>query len=68
MTKFDVFIAALIALVAGLIFYPFAAIGVDSHHDGIMLKPAMDVLSGQVLFRDTFSQYGPLTTYFQALA
>ncbi|MCS6245275.1 MAG: hypothetical protein H2172_15690 [Opitutus sp.] len=66
--KSDAWIASLLTLVAGVIFYPFAAIGVDPHHDGIMLKPAMDVLSGQVLFRDTFSQYGPLTTYFQALA
>jgi len=67
-TKIDVWIAALLTGVAGLIFYPFASIGVDPHHDGIMLKPAMDVLSGQVLQRDTFSQYGPLTTYLQALA
>ncbi len=66
-TKIDIWIAALLAGVAGLIFYPFASIGVDPHHDGIMLKPALDVLSGQVLFRDTFSQYGPLTTYLQAL-
>jgi hypothetical protein len=65
-TKLDTWIAALVALLAAAIFYPFAAIGVDPHHDGIMLKPALDVLSGQVLFRDTFSQYGPLTTYLQA--
>jgi hypothetical protein len=66
--KSDTWIAALLSLVAGMIFYPFARIGLDPHHDGIMLKPALDVLSGQVLYRDTFSQYGPLTTYLQALA
>ena len=38
------------------------------HHDGIMLKPALDVLSGQVLFRDTFTQYGALTCYLQVAA
>jgi hypothetical protein len=48
-------------------FYPFIRIGVDPHHDGIMLKPALDVANGQVLFRDTFTQYGALTTYIQAL-
>ena len=53
------------ALVTLLVFLPFARIGVDPHHDGIMLKPAMDVLSGQRLFTDTFSQYGPLATYVQ---
>ena len=68
MSKLEIAIASLLTLLAGLIFYPFASLGVDPHHDGIMLKPALDVLSGQVLFRDTFSQYGPLTTYLQALA
>jgi hypothetical protein len=42
--------------------------GVDVHHDGIMLKPATDVANGQMLFRDTFTQYGALTTFIQALA
>ena len=65
-SRLDFWVASLLAVFAGLIFYPFAFIGVDPHHDGIMLKPALDVLSGQVLFRDTFSQYGPLTTYLQA--
>lgn len=41
---------------------------VDPHHDGIMLKPAVDVANGKMLFRDTFSQYGALTTLIQALA
>jgi hypothetical protein len=50
-----------------LLFEPFARVGIDPHHDGIMLKPALDVASGQVLFRETFSQYGALTTYIQAL-
>jgi hypothetical protein len=64
----DVWLALGLAVLAGLAFYPFAAVRFDAHHDGIMLKPALDVLSGQVLFRDTFTQYGPLTTYLQALA
>src|ERR1041384_2798229 len=32
-----------------------------------MLKPALDVLNGQVLFRDTFSWYGVLTPYLNAV-
>jgi hypothetical protein len=64
----DVWIALGLGVLAVLIFYPFASLRFDAHHDGIMLKPALDVLSGQVLFRDTFTQYGPLTTYLQALA
>lgn len=51
-------------LVAGF----WARIGVDVHHDGIMLKPALDVSHGLRLFGDTFSQYGALTTLIQAAA
>lgn len=51
-----------------LVFLPFARLGVDAHHDGILLKPALDVASGQVLFRDTFSQYGALVTWAHAAA
>lgn len=45
----------------------FSLLEVDPHHDGIMLKPTVDVLNGKVLFRDSFSQYGPLTILVQAL-
>jgi hypothetical protein len=55
--------AALLALLL-----PVASIGVDQHHDGCMLKPALDVLSGQVLFRDSFMQYGAMSCYLQVLA
>ena len=47
---------------------PFLPLGVDPHHDGTILKPALDVASGQVLHRDTFSQYGALSTWLQAAA
>lgn len=57
------FVAAAITFTA---FLPFARIGVDLHHDGLMLKPALDVLSGQALFRDSFNQYGALSTWLQA--
>lgn len=46
----------------------FSAVGTDPHHDGIVLKPAIDVAQGKMLFRDTFTQYGALTTLIQALA
>jgi hypothetical protein len=56
----------LVALVALLT--PAARLGVDPLHDGAMLKPALDVLSGQALFRETFMQYGALACYLQVLA
>lgn len=46
----------------------FARIDVDPHHQGIMFKPALDVAHGQMLFRDTYTQYGALTTLLQAWA
>ncbi|MBP5532061.1 MAG: hypothetical protein J6Y54_08570 [Lentisphaeria bacterium] len=46
----------------------FAAARIDLHHDGVMLKPAVDVAAGKVLFRDTFCQYGALSVWMQALA
>lgn len=51
-----------------VLFGAFAPLSIDLHHDGVMLKPATDVASGQVIFRDTFSQYGAFATFFQALA
>lgn len=63
----DLAIAGGVAAAAFVVAAPFAAVGLDPHHDGIMLKPALDVAAGQVLFRDTFSQYGPLTTWLHAL-
>ena len=44
----------------------FAFKGVDPHHDGILLKPAIDVTNGLSLFRESFTQYGALTTLIQS--
>ena len=46
----------------------FAHLDPDWHHDGILFKPAVDVASGKSLFRETFTQYGALTTYLQGAA
>src|SRR6266566_9789386 len=44
----------------------FATIHVEPHHDGVLFKPAMDVANGNILFKETFTQYGALTTFIQA--
>ena len=46
----------------------FALVRIDLHHDAVMLKPAIDVAAGKVIFRDTFCQYGALSVWLQALA
>ncbi|MDD2403878.1 MAG: hypothetical protein PHI56_05000 [Victivallaceae bacterium] len=51
------------------LWFGFFALGdADAHHDGIMFKPAADMAAGQVLFRDSFTQYGLLTTWIQSIA
>lgn len=44
----------------------FGLFGADAHHDGIVFKPALDVANGKMLFKETFTQYGALTTLLQA--
>lgn len=56
-----------IFLLTLIIYIPFSRLGVDPHHDGIMLTPALVVARGGVIHRDIFSQYGPLTAHFQAV-
>src|SRR5258708_16448162 len=68
MNRRDALVAGLLSASLMALLVPLAPLGVDQHHDGIMLKPALDVLSGQVMFRDTFTQYGALTTYLQEVA
>ncbi len=46
----------------------FSVYDVDPHHDGAMFKPAWDLLNGNMLFKDTYSQYGAFTVLLQALA
>jgi hypothetical protein len=64
----DLLVAAALAVVTFTLLTPFAIYGVDWQHDGAMLKTAMDVVSGQVLFRDTVFFYGALTAYLHAFA
>ncbi len=60
---------SLVILILTFVFItPFAIINIDTVHDGILLKPAIDVAQGKILFRDTFTQYGALTTFIQAAA
>lgn len=48
--------------------YQLAISGFDPHHSGLLYKGALDVANGKILFLETFTQYGALTTYVQALA
>ena len=61
--RFRIFLVFLAILA---ITYYFARLDPDWHHDGIMFKPAVDVAAGLSLFKETFTQYGALTTYLQA--
>jgi len=65
---FNLLLPISIFLVTIVISGYFSTIGVDLHHDGVLAKPAMDVASGRMLFRDTFTQYGALTTIIHAVS
>lgn len=67
MDRRDALLMVLLVGVVTALLLPLLSLGVDPHHDGAMLKPALDVLSGQFLFRDSFTQYGAVTCYLQAL-
>ena len=58
---------AIFVLTLPFIYY-FARNGFDPHHSGLMYKAALDVARGKVLFLETFTQYGALTTWLQALS
>ncbi len=60
-------IFALIGVLTAPFVYLFSLNGFDPHHTGLMYKSALDVAAGKVLFRETFTQYGALTVYIQAL-
>lgn len=51
-------VALFVAVVALLV--PFARIDPDPHHEGLVLKNALDVAHGQALYTESFNQYGPL--------
>lgn len=65
---FQIVFAAAVAGLVILVPAYFAFLDPDWHHDGILFKPTVDVASGLTLYRETFSQYGALTTYLQAAA
>ena len=64
--SFKVFalIAIFILLIA--IFWRVAVVGVDYHHQGLVFAAALRLAHGQTLYKDAFSQYGPMPTYVQA--
>ncbi len=59
--------AAVVFAVFAAAYLPLARFGVDPHHDGLMLKPALVVAEGGVIHRDVFSQYGPMASWVHAL-
>ncbi|MBR7120664.1 MAG: glycosyltransferase family 39 protein [Lentisphaeria bacterium] len=59
---------SLIFVCTFIFFTVFARMGIDPHHDGVMLIPALRVAEGGVVFRDVFCQYGLLVPLLQGAA
>lgn len=62
------FFRAGIFLISLFWFGIFAPLGLDFHHDGMMIIPALRVASGGVVFRDVFCQYGLLSPLLQGFS
>jgi hypothetical protein len=54
-------------VVSLIIFVPFSRLGVDSHHDGIMFSSANFVAHGLSVQNEVYAQYGPISTWIQAI-
>ena len=46
----------------------YSIFNIEFYHDGVTFNPALDILNGKTLYKDTFNQYGALTIYLQSLA
>jgi len=68
MKKNNLIRGSVIFALCGLFFYVFSRIGIDQHHDGVMLFPAVKVARGAVVFRDVFCQYGLFVPLMQGAA
>ena len=49
------------------LFLPLSNRSIDYHHQGLIFSMAHGVSKGLVLYRDIWSQYGPIPTYIQAI-
>jgi hypothetical protein len=59
--------APAIAIATGAVFFPFARIDYDRHHDGWVLESAVAVHSGMRVHGDVFNNWGPVNSWIQAL-
>ena len=61
------FIGGAAVLLASLVWFGLAARqGFDAHHQGYMLRNAIDVANGRTLFSESWSWYQPIPTYLNA--
>lgn len=58
---------SIVFLLSLMIFAPFSRIGVDAHHDGIMMSSAIFVAKGLSVQNQVYAQYGPISTWIQSI-
>jgi hypothetical protein len=58
--------AFLVTLGIGALFAPYTDF--DLIHEALFFKPAIDLVEGKMLYRDSFTAYGALTVILQSLA
>jgi len=56
-----------VGLAGAFITLPLSFLDFDTHHDGVMVAPAVAVAEGVPLFSGVFSQYGPVTHWLHGM-
>lgn len=63
----SILFAPIVGILAIFLNAPLISTGFDAHHQGLMLASAMGVADGLAIHGEVFSQYGPITSWTQAL-
>ena len=65
--RHPVFLGVCTTIFTLVVFLPFARLGVDAHHDGIMFAMAVAVRNGYQIQKEVYAQYGPVVPWLQGI-
>jgi hypothetical protein len=65
--KHPLFLGVCTTIFTLVVILPFARLGVDAHHDGIMFAMAVAVRNGYQIQKEVYAQYGPIVPWLQGI-
>ena len=65
--RHPVFLGVCTTIFTLVVILPFARLGVDAHHDGIMFAMAVAVRNGYQIQKEVYAQYGPIVPWLQGI-